>query len=312
MPTQTPTIVYLRRDDIYPDPDQPRERFDETELENLRNSLSEHGMNSPIAVRPLPNNYNGARHRIIFGERRWRASDGVLDQLPCIVRDVDDATAREMALDENFQRADLTAEEEANVVRGYLDEGLSISQIARKRNKSEGWVNNRIAYLKVGADVREVGGRVRKALSSLVLTDRVKDRDLRKSLLHRIETEELPFKKVEVEVKGYLEKRETQERAAENARQQQQAPDAHTQERQNAHDRGETSSMSRGQRVTGGVAAPASETRSQKRAATQEANTEVRRAASNLNVWLPLCDDEAHEAAVELARRILRGDLARR
>lgn len=312
MPKQQLVITYLGHGDIYPDPFNPREVFAEAELEELRGSIAEHGIISPIAVRLLPDNYSGARYRIIYGERRWRASEGTLENLPCIIYDVDDATAREMSLDENFQREDLTVEAEAKLVRDYLEMNFTIAKIASKRNKKVGWVNNRIAYLKVGRDVREVGARVSGALSALTLTDRVKDADLRKSLLHRIEAEEMPFKDVKEEVDSYFENRETKERAAANAAAQAKAPDAHTQERQNAHERGESSSVSRGHRVTGGVARPSPGKRKQKSRARNEANGEVRRAMMNLESWITLCDGDTHAAAKELCRRILTGDLARK
>ena len=301
----------IPRAQIYPNPNQPRKAFDAGELEQLRASIADHGVMQPLEVMHAPSRFNGAPYRIIFGERRWRASEGVADALPCIIADISQDEADERMMDENFQRNDLTAEEEAAVVRHYMEQGLSVAQIARRRNKSEGWVYNRINYLKVGDDVREVGGRVRKALSSLVLVDKVKDKTKRADLLHRIEAQELPFADVKTKVEAHLEAAESAARAAANAAEQAKAPDKETNERQNAHERGESSSVSRGQRVTGGVSRPAKDERKQKNQALGKANQEVRRALMTLKSWLPLCDNKTHQEATDVARSIVRGDLAR-
>ena len=99
---------------IRPNPDQPRRRFGEEEIEELAASIREHGIIQPLVLRPHP---SGEGFEIVAGERRWRAAQRAqLHELPAVVRELDDTTVLEFAIVENVQRADLTPVEEA---RGY-------------------------------------------------------------------------------------------------------------------------------------------------------------------------------------------------
>ncbi|MDF2231183.1 ParB/RepB/Spo0J family partition protein [Albimonas sp. CAU 1670] len=99
---------------IRPNPDQPRRRFGEEEIEELAASIREHGVIQPLILRPHP---SGEGFEIVAGERRWRAAQRAqLHELPAVVRELDDATVLEFAIVENIQRSDLTPVEEA---RGY-------------------------------------------------------------------------------------------------------------------------------------------------------------------------------------------------
>lgn len=292
------SAVLIPRAKIRPNPDQARKTFDVAELANLRESVREHGLLQPIAVRYEPSRYDGTAFVITAGERRYRASEGVLDELPCVLLDVDEAKGRELSLVENLQRRDLTAYEEAAVVRDLMEaEGLTQKQVAMRFHKSETWVNNRIAFLKTGTDVQTVGARVPKKLSALLLTDRVKTPDVRAQLLADIEHGEIPFVQVKTRVEAHVEAVASQKRADEFRAKAQTAPDTQTQKRQRANARGESSSMSRGQHTIGPNRA--------------EANREVTRALSNLEAWVKLCDETTKKRVEGFARRILRGDLAR-
>lgn len=95
--------------DIFPDPDQPRNHFDETALDELAASIRKHGILQPIVVRPT----GGGGYRIVAGERRWRAAQRVqMHHVPVIIKQFDDGVTLEVALLENIQRADLNAIEE--------------------------------------------------------------------------------------------------------------------------------------------------------------------------------------------------------
>ena len=93
---------------------QPRQNFDEQELENLAESIRQNGVLQPILVRPI--NALAKKYEIIAGERRWRASQLKLHEVPVIIRDFSDETSLEVALVENLQRTDLNLLEEA---KGY-------------------------------------------------------------------------------------------------------------------------------------------------------------------------------------------------
>ncbi len=117
---------------------QPRKHFDQTELDELADSIRSNGILQPILVRPL--NEKGPSYEIIAGERRWRAAQIVkLHEVPVIVRDFDDSTALGVALIENLQRSDLNIIEEAEGFRSlmlkfeYTQEKLS-SQLGKSRS----------------------------------------------------------------------------------------------------------------------------------------------------------------------------------
>ena len=95
---------------VEPNPNQPRQDFDEEELEALAQSIREHGVVQPLTVRELPSGY----YQIIAGERRWRASRlANLTEIPAVIIAADDKKAMELALIENLQRQDLNPVEEA-------------------------------------------------------------------------------------------------------------------------------------------------------------------------------------------------------
>ncbi|MBW3638107.1 MAG: ParB/RepB/Spo0J family partition protein [Armatimonadetes bacterium] len=294
--THTPleNAVMMPRQRIRPSAQNARKFFHEEELSNLRESIRKHGILSPLLVR-----FNGTDYELTAGERRWWASEGVLNNLPVIIENVSEMEARERSLVENLQRRDLTAAEEAGAVREIMEnEGLSIRQVADRLHKSTGWVTNRLSYLKTGADVRDVGSRVTKAMSSLLLVDKVKTPEVRGQLLREIEEYELPHAEVKNRVDAHLEAQEAKARAEQFIQKSQKAPDTQTQSRVAAADKGESAGMSRGQRVTGGPS-------------RKEANQEVVRALGQLEAWVAHCDKETFEKAQILARRIVRGDLAR-
>ena len=108
----TATETQMSIEEIFPNPNQPRTHFNESELEELSESIRENGVLQPLLVRK-----NGSKYEIIAGERRYQASKiAGLDKVPVIVKDVDDQKMLEIALIENLQRSDLNPIEEA---KGY-------------------------------------------------------------------------------------------------------------------------------------------------------------------------------------------------
>lgn len=137
---------------IAPRPDQPRQQFSKEELEGLAATIREHGVLSPILVRPLGED----RYEIIAGERRWRAAQKAgLKELPIVVKEAPDDRAFEMALIENVQRQDLNAIEVADAYQRLLEEhGYTQQQLGQKVGKSRVAVTNALRLLKLPADVR--------------------------------------------------------------------------------------------------------------------------------------------------------------
>jgi ParB family chromosome partitioning protein len=143
-------------------PDQPRRHFDETELEELADSIRQRGVLQPILVRPAP----GApgEYQIVAGERRWRAAQRAnLHTVPTIVRSLDDAEVAEISIIENVQRADLNPLEEALAYKTLIDQfNRTQEAVAKVVGKSRSHVANALRLLALPEAVREhlVSGRL--------------------------------------------------------------------------------------------------------------------------------------------------------
>lgn len=146
--------VYVRISDIEPNRDQPRKTFDEEKLEELSRSIKQHGVLSPLLVKPIAN----GRYKIIAGERRWRASRlAGLNEVPVLIKDFDDLEAMEVALIENLQRDDLNAAEEAEGYRLLMDEyNLTQEQVAEKVSKSRPVIANALRLLNLPKETLEL------------------------------------------------------------------------------------------------------------------------------------------------------------
>ena len=142
---------------VEPNPDQPRQDFDEEELQALADSIAVHGIIQPLTVREMPNGY----YQIIAGERRWRAARMAnLSDVPAVIIEADDKKAMELALIENLQRQDLNPLEEALVYQTLMNEyGLTQEEAAGRVGKSRPAVANALRLLGLCPEVQE---RVRK------------------------------------------------------------------------------------------------------------------------------------------------------
>jgi len=138
---------------VEPNPDQPRHDFDEEELQNLADSISQHGIVQPLTVREIAGGY----YQIIAGERRWRAARMAdLSEVPVVIIEADDKKAMELALIENLQRQDLNPVEEALGYRSLMDDyGLTQEQAAQRVGKSRPAVANALRLLNLCPEVLE-------------------------------------------------------------------------------------------------------------------------------------------------------------
>ena len=148
------SITSLPLQKVEPNPRQPRRVFDEGELQALADSIAEHGIVQPLAVRDEGNGY----YMIIAGERRWRAARlAGLDEVPVVVLEADDRTVMELALVENLQRQDLNPMEEAEGYRVLMEDfGLTQEQTAERVGKSRPAVANALRLLALPDEVREL------------------------------------------------------------------------------------------------------------------------------------------------------------
>ncbi len=145
-------IILIPQDEIYPNPNQPRTRFDFDELEGLAQSIRQNGILQPIAVRI---NSRG-EYELISGERRLRASRLVgLTQIPCIIMEADDEKSTLFALLENVQRSDLGFFEEAQAIEKLIiDYGMSRDEVCKKLGKASPTVSNKLRLLRLPEEIR--------------------------------------------------------------------------------------------------------------------------------------------------------------
>lgn len=143
MTTPPNTSLQIDINLIRPGKYQPRQNFNEENLESLICSIREKGIIQPLVIRPLTGNNNGP-YEIIAGERRWRAAKTLnYDAVPAIIRNCSDEEALELALIENIQRDDLTPVEEAEAYQRLLNEfQYTQEQLAKAVGKSRSHVAN--------------------------------------------------------------------------------------------------------------------------------------------------------------------------
>ena len=137
---------------IMPNPDQPRQNFDEAALEELATSIRELGVIQPLTLRSMGDN----SYQIISGERRYRAALLVgLETLPAYIRTANDSEVTEMALIENIQREDLNAIEIALTFRKLIDQyHLTQERLSERIGKKRATIANFLRLLKLPAEVQ--------------------------------------------------------------------------------------------------------------------------------------------------------------
>ncbi len=138
---------------VEPNRDQPRQDFNEEELEALAESIRIHGVIQPLTVRELNSGY----YQIIAGERRWRASRMAgLSEIPAVIIEADDKKALELALIENLQRQDLNPVEEALGYQSLMQEhGMTQEDAATRVGKSRSAVANALRLLNLPESILE-------------------------------------------------------------------------------------------------------------------------------------------------------------
>ncbi|HUT50811.1 MAG TPA: ParB/RepB/Spo0J family partition protein [Alphaproteobacteria bacterium] len=141
---------------IEPSRVQPRRIFDKADLDSLTQSIREKGILQPILVRPMEG--GSAKYELVAGERRWLAAQAArLHEVPIIVRELDDASALEIAIIENIQRSDLTPLEEAEGYRRLMDEFKHTQDaLSKVVGKSRSHVANTLRLMSLPPAVKEM------------------------------------------------------------------------------------------------------------------------------------------------------------
>jgi ParB family chromosome partitioning protein len=145
-PAERKGVILLGIEELEPDRGQPRKHFDETHIEELAESIRSKGILFPLLVRR-----EGEGYRIVAGERRWRAAQRAgLREVPCLVRDVSEPEAFELALIENIQREDLNPVEEAEAYQRLIEHhGLTQEELAQRVGKDRSTVANLLRLLRL-------------------------------------------------------------------------------------------------------------------------------------------------------------------
>ncbi|ANU26909.1 ParB/RepB/Spo0J family partition protein [Planococcus versutus] len=149
----TDKVNQLSVSEIKANPYQPRKKFDQEALDELAESIKEHGILQPIVVRKT-----GEKYEIVVGERRFRAAKLVkLKKVPAIIKELTDQQMMELAILENLQREDLTPIEEAEAYQKLMEAlNLTQEQLAFRLGKSRPHIANHIRLLSLPEDVRKL------------------------------------------------------------------------------------------------------------------------------------------------------------
>ncbi|WP_147126557.1 ParB/RepB/Spo0J family partition protein [Shimia ponticola] len=148
--------THLPIERVFPNPDQPRRSFDQSDLDDLAASIRQKGIIQPLIVRARPGSAD--EYEIVAGERRWRAAQlAQLHEVPVVIRDFTDTEVLEVAIIENIQRADLNPVEEALGFQQLLDRfGHTQEQLGEVLGKSRSYIANILRLLTLPLDVQEL------------------------------------------------------------------------------------------------------------------------------------------------------------
>ena len=179
---------------IEPNPEQPRVRFTEKELEELSQSIKTNGVVQPIVVRR-----KDGRYQIVAGERRWKAAQiAGLRKIPAIVRDIPEEKLLELALVENIQRQELNPMEEARAYKKLLEKlGLTQEMLAERIGKDRTVIATHLRLLKLPAGIQELieEGKITVGHAKAILA--IDEDDLRWDLARRIVEQKLSVREAE-------------------------------------------------------------------------------------------------------------------
>ncbi|MCR4933407.1 MAG: ParB/RepB/Spo0J family partition protein [Lachnospiraceae bacterium] len=194
----TETIVKITQ--IEPNRDQPRKEFDKEALEELSDSIKQHGLIQPILVQDRKDHYE-----IIAGERRWRAARlAGLKEVPVIIRNYSEQEIVEISLIENLQRKDLNPIEEALAYKKLMtDFDLKQEDVAVKVSKSRSTITNSMRLLKLSKKVQElvIKGKLSEGHARTLLS--IEDSSVQDEVADKIIAENLSVRDVEKLVKNY-------------------------------------------------------------------------------------------------------------
>jgi len=187
--------------DIIPNRFQPRKNFDQDSLNELADSIRQHGIIQPLVLRKL-----GDKFEIIAGERRYKAANMIgLKTVPAITMEIDDASSAEIALVENVQRKDLTAIEEAKSYQKILELGqMNQDELAKRVGKKQSTVSNKLRLLNLSEEAQQalLDNKISERHARSLL--RIKDNVEQNNMLNKIIENRMTVRETDMEIKNIL------------------------------------------------------------------------------------------------------------
>ena len=206
-------IAEIKISDIRSNPYQPRKTFDETTLQELADSIKEHGIIEPVIVKKAIKGYE-----LVAGERRTKAAKlAGLETIPAIIKDFNDQEMMEIALIEHIQREDLNPIDEANAYQKIIELGhLTQEEFAKKFGKSRSHVTNMLGLLKLPFSVKGLVEKKELSMGHARALSKIEDADKIKQLAEKVITNNMSVRELEAEIQETkIPKREQQDRSHE-------------------------------------------------------------------------------------------------
>ena len=187
-------VIYVDINNIMPNASQPRKVFDEEKLQELADSIQQHGLIQPIVLRKADKGYE-----IVAGERRWRAARLIgLKEIPSIVKDLTDEENMLLSIIENMQREDLNPIEEAEGLKQMIDMyGLTQEQVSLSVGKSRPYITNSLRLLKLSARVQELTAEGKLSMGHARALAAIEDEDRQVELAEKAADEGLSVRQIE-------------------------------------------------------------------------------------------------------------------
>ena len=200
-------------DQIRPNPYQPRKVFDDTALQELSQSIKQHGVFTPILVKKSIQGYD-----LIAGERRLRASKlAGMSDIPAIIVDLNDQEMMEIALLENIQRENLNGIEEAKAYEQLIQRlNYTQEQLANRVGKSREHITNTLRLLKLPEDVQEYVVQKKLSMGHVRALIGLKDENMIRKIAKQAIDKGLSVRKIEQLVKDLQHKKEPEKQVEEN------------------------------------------------------------------------------------------------
>lgn len=192
-------IKMIKISEIRPNPYQPRKRFNEEKLQELADSIKEHGLFQPIIVKKSIKGYE-----LVAGERRTRASKlAGLTEIPAIIKDFTDKEMMEVALLENIQREDLNPIEEAEAYYKIIEtSNITQEELSKRVSKSRSYITNVLGLVSLPEEIKQLVIDKKLSMAHAKILSKISDDDYAIELAKRIIDEGMSIRTLETIAKG--------------------------------------------------------------------------------------------------------------